>query len=197
MKSKVLLTLIAIMLVSVGFTQKSTQAVGNCCLSEFFLGGKWNYYAVYWNYDSTVPSSYHTPLKDAAKTWNGKANKAYRFFPDWQGYTVKPHVWVIKTPDENYWTSKGTYGIGIPGPDFTSGIYTEGRLEIVTNMSNGLTPAKKTSMLIHEFGHLLGLAHVKNYAAVYNESVMDEIDVWDLSGPTTFDIQNLNYLYPN
>lgn len=111
-----------------------------------YLGGKWSYYAIYWNYDSTILVAYHTPLKDAARKWNG---------------------------------------FGIPGPN--------GTLEIVTGTSNGLNATEKTQMLTHEFGHILGLAHVTEW---FTDSVMDEGDVFNLNNPTTYDINNLSGLYP-
>jgi len=50
------------------------------------------------------------------------------------------------------------------------------------------------NMITHEFGHVLGLAHIDSRKI---DSIMDYADVfdWDIDGPTSYDKKNIRELY--
>ena len=157
-----------------------------------YLGGKWGQSAVYYNYTSSV-SSYHTPIIEAADRWNGKATINLRYGPVWGALGTTTQITVDRVPtslDAQY-TFQGYYGFGIPNT--FSGNYSSAQVLIVRGKCDPLTATEKRQVLVHEFGHVLGLAHV---TAWFTDSVMDEDDVFDLNFPTTYDITNLQGLYP-
>lgn len=160
-----------------------------------YLGGKWGKYPVYWAINTEVASAYTTPLKDGAKNWNGRANIALRYYPDWIQYETNASVDVrVKyEPNDSYWAAKGYYAFGEPGPDAFSGTYTSGTLSIVKSKCDPLSSQDKMRVVTHEFGHLLGLAHTEK---LFTSSIMDESDVWGLDAPTTYDQEQLQGLYP-
>ena len=51
-------------------------------------------------------------------------------------------------------------------------------------------------MLTHELGHVLGLLHTEDgWWSDEIDSVMDEDDVFELNGPTSYDEENLANKY--
>lgn len=157
-----------------------------------YLGGKWSAKNVYWYTSSQVPISYHTPISSASNKWNGIANISLQNYFENINQTDSYQIVIRKSDDEAYWASRGYYAFGLPGPNPESGIYTKGTLEIVFLTSDKLSSADKTRMITHEWGHLLGLAHVNK---LFTDSVMDESDVFKLSNPTSYDKTNLKNLY--
>lgn len=165
------------------------------------LGGKSGQYAVYFEISSQVSSSYTSEIKDAAVNWNGIADIALRYRPDWQNvydYYIYNDIDVQYMANDAYWTSQGYYGFGIPGPDGNSGTYTYGDLYIVNGNCKNLSSHDKEMVITHEFGHLLGLAHTEDGVFSAVNSIMDEGDVFDneINGPTGYDEEELRDLYP-
>lgn len=169
---------------------------GGIASAEFF-GGKFQQKVVYYGKNYNLSSTYITPMDNGLRAWNGiDSNIAYKNFMD-IGISHPVDVWLSTYSGQlglslEYVEINGYYGFGVPGPDDTQAPYLWGNLYIVSANTDPLSSADKKRVIMHEGGHILGLAHTTQW---FTSSVMDESDVFDLDGPTSYDKTNIQNLY--
>ncbi len=188
MKKKFLFVLNFALFFSIGF--------GTLTYAEYF-GGKWHQRVVYYGVSYNVSSTYTTPIDNGLKAWNGLSNYiSYKNFKD-IGISQPVDVWVRSYTNElgltaAEWAARGFYGFGVPSPDDTTGPYDWGNIYLIRANTDPLSSTNKKRVIMHEAGHVLGLAHTTK---AFTSSVMDEGDIWGLDSPTTYDKNNIIGLY--
>jgi hypothetical protein len=164
--------------------------------AEYF-GGKWQQKVVYYGKNSNLDSTYTTPMNNGLKTWNGiDSNISYKNFMD-VGISQPVDVWLSTYTNQlGYtaaeWAAGGYYGFGVPSPDDSKAPYTWGNIYIIRANTDPLGSTDKTRVIMHEGGHVLGLAHTTKW---FTSSVMDKDDVFGLDNPTSYDKTNIQDLY--
>ncbi|WP_230077282.1 hypothetical protein [Brevibacillus sedimenti] len=124
---------------------------------------------------------------------------SFSFRRTWVNYIPAVTVAVKHLPraEDNYLGWSGTYGYAIPYDDRgreNRSPYASADVVIVRYLCDKLDEDDTINMITHEFGHVLGLAHIDSRKI---DSIMDYADVfdWDIDGPTSYDKKNIRELY--
>lgn len=167
------------------------------------LGGKWatptyTYYRSVNGY-----TAYSSSAAGAAAAWN--SNTAFNVVLG----TVGSAVWY----NVNDYGVTDWLGIGEPGPNATSGTYTNGSIRINagwldTRHFNCTTPGaqscayaaddanQRQCVSAHEMGHIIGLAHTGvTTNTIMNVNHGDRCHAKGLTGPTAGDSNDVNAIY--
>ena len=169
------------------------------------LGGKWahpNY-----SYFTSVNgyTGYLTPISNAAGLWSSRTVFSMSEGPP----TSAPVGVFVDNYDNTDWI-----GIGIPGPNVSSGTYTYATVHANTYWLNGRhfncaspgpackypadTASQRQCVIGHELGHTIGLAHTAEspaYRSIMNPDHGKRCHSWALVGPQTHDINDVAGIY--
>lgn len=153
-------------------------------------GGKWASNPSYYHNTS---NPYSTEFNQAISSWNGVLSSIGSALRIRSGSATGATVMVSTA---NYY-DLGWDGYCKPGPDPYSGTYTYADMKLNTFYMDNFTSDRRKSVITHEFGHCLGLAHTETGA---NRSIMYITSnvyygQWNLTSPTSYDIDNLDSLY--
>ncbi len=152
----------------------------------------------YWTSDVSyyISSSnpYYTPVTAAANSWNNvlvsiSAPIEIRA-DDFRNSNV--HVFT------EYYGDVGWSARGEPGPNYNYGSYTYGTIYLNKTLMDGYGIGRCTSICVHEFGHILGLAHHMSSSPQCIMYVGGDAYVylqWGLITPQPYDISVLDSIY--
>lgn len=154
------------------------------------LGGKWNSTIKYYFSDSDKQKypAYYQRFKTCALIWTSELQM------------MNSNVQIVEISNSSYanvtvsfQSLGGQTGWSNVYPNSSSGIYTSGTIifspyKLVLYNDNEIT-----SIMLHEIGHVLGLAHAPNgtVSVMVEEPVGPNTQTW----PTSYDIQDLRSLY--
>lgn len=134
-------------------------------------------------------------MTDSTKKWryiDGADINIYR-----TSYSSRAEVYL------SYGSAGSNYAVVIPydedgnllQPD-DSGTVVEAKIRMHSDEVDSLDYDEQVQMLTHELGHVLGLLHTEDgWWSDEIDSVMDEDDVFELNGPTSYDEENLSNKY--
>ncbi len=127
-------------------------------------------------------SDFNTPISRAAIRWRSIAG--VDIHPQYNSYSSRNEIHVSYAPS----TTNDFYGYvlvydksGNFLADTTYGTAGSGKIRVYSSKIDGLSFSDKTSVFLHEVGHLLGLLHTSNYA------VMNKSNALSLEYPTFYD----------
>lgn len=175
----VFILLISIVLVSIVYAE--------------FSGNKWGisnvaYYSI---------SSFGSEVNNAASKWNGIADIGFSSTSTYLNAQI--YVRDFPSDEEDMYYYQGFYAFGIPGSRFNDpwnivdgSTFTSGNMLIVRRKVAEKGYSDRAAVFCHEWGHLLGLDHTTKW---FTSSIMDESDVFKLTGPTSYDESELDALY--
>ncbi|PPA81217.1 hypothetical protein C4A76_23895 [Brevibacillus laterosporus] len=181
-KSIILFSLIS----SISFVASNTYALT--------FDGNWDVSTVYYE-DINLSSKYGDLLWSGADAWNGIAN--IDLYPVDRGKS-DIEVFHLSKSEEQYYINRNIYGFGYAynkKGEQNKGTYVSGEVGIIRGTTRDFSKHDTVKLLIHEFGHTLGLAHNNDW---WTESIMDYNDIWksNIYGPTKYDKDDLKDLYP-
>ncbi|USG67678.1 matrixin family metalloprotease [Brevibacillus ruminantium] len=157
-----------------------------------YLNGKWEISPVRYE-NVNLEKKYAEVLWASADAWNGIAYNL-DLYPSTEKKPAQIEVRHVSRNSDERLGRSGTYAVGIPYDKYGNDDvhpYASGDLIIVRYLSDKLDDHKTTNLIIHEFGHILGLAH-NNKVSIMNESYVFKSSIY---GPTAFDKTNLINLY--
>lgn len=155
------------------------------------LGGKWVNNPTFY---LATNSQYYQPYLTAVNVWNINLTNT--------GTSIR-----IRSNSQSAATispSEGLYGYTgwsancAPGPNLHSGTYTYAEMKLNTSYMWKYSPEKKSAVIAHELGHMLGIDHTQSTtprSLMYEAGSSVYYDQWLLTGPTSFDYNTLNSIY--
>ena len=147
------------------------------------LGGKWPNNIVTALYYNDI-SSYETAVEDAAD--------------DWSDESIKPNLYEVPHPGDHFvgicdvnnkWYIAATQLF--PDPEST---YDFAIIRCNTDKMGSLHPYQQY-IIAHEFGHVLGLAHVNNKWVLMHYTTEAYDPPYNVRGPKTDDVNGVNAIY--
>jgi Zn-dependent protease with chaperone function len=143
---------------------------------------KWKLYTIMDIDNVSGNSAFNVPISRAAARWRATG---IDLTPQYNGaYSSMNEVHVSYAPS----TTNDFYGYvlvyDLAGnflEDTSSGTAYDGKIRVYSSKIDKLTESDKTSVFLHEMGHILGLLHTSN------DSVMNTGDALSLEYPTAYD----------
>ncbi|MBM9460258.1 hypothetical protein JK386_10115 [Nocardioides sp. zg-536] len=168
------------------------------------LGGKWRNPSYTYFSQLNGYSGYDSPVTSAAAGWT-----------KFGGFTISAVSATSATVSVavNNYGPTDWLGIGTPGPSHSSGTYTYGSIKINAGWLNRRhfncllpdhstctyaadTSAKKKCVVVHEMGHVIGLAHTSAGSnKVMNVDHGQGCHVKGLTNPTSYDKNDVAEIY--
>ncbi|MBN9653436.1 matrixin family metalloprotease [Halobacillus sp. GSS1] len=140
----------------------------------------------------TSESMFDTPIGRATSRWRAVSGASiYPYFDSTWSSSNQVHVSYAPSAQNSF------YGYILPYDssgnllaDYDYGTVASGKIRLYSSKVDGLSTSGKTSVLLHEMGHILGLDHPSG-----QYSIMDKSDVFDLQYPTSYDKSELASKY--
>ncbi len=147
---------------------------------------------IYYKPSSDLPSYYTSAVDAGAMTWHNYTNV----------YLSKNTSSALITAYAYDYGNMDWAGKAFVNPGFDSGTYTSGNIHLNRYACDSMDQAKRQIVAMHEFGHVLGLAHNSNNKSImYGTSVGGEAISAYLNNPELItkphqdDIDGITFLY--
>lgn len=141
--------------------------------------------------DQPLPQ-YGTILQDAANSWNATPTNVafYKWTPSPTASSPRVHVYEDTVTQDEDWYA---WVYNQPNPCGAGCAYDQSTMLINVSLMSELSNFARTKIIVHEFGHVLGLEHT-----IYSPSVMREHPTENLTynTPQSYDTNEINGLYP-